>query len=259
MRGDIEESDSQFRAAWLHFAQRLPNGKQADFEGIKAVFCGIPLPFFNVLFLERGLQSEDELARRVRVGTRWADKQGVPWLLCVGNQQLRDLDRAGDVLEASGLYAAMPITGMIADELQPATRKTELELRRVKDAESRRTIVDINSLAYGMPVEERHDLDSERMWDETFFGVVAYADGQPVSGSAAIVIEGSLYVGWVATVPGQRRRGYAETVMRRSLEEAALVHGWRRSVLHATSPGRPVYEKMGYRCAAEYTLYSRHH
>ena len=46
--------------------------------------------------------------------------------------------------------------------------------------------------------------------------------------------------GWVATASAQRRLGLAESVIRRSLDEAKRATGLERIVLHATDKGHPV-------------------
>lgn len=259
MSADVQESDSQFRAAWKYFSDRLPAGKDVHLEGLYAVFGGVPVPFFNVLFVEPDFNSEEQLARRLKDGIAWANNEGVPWLLSIADRAAKKLDRTQDVLAAAGFQSVMPLTGMIADELTPAAKVPEdLEFRLARDTENRRAIVDVNSKAYGMPLE-RSDLDNDRLWDEHSYGVVAYLNGETVSASATLLVDDRLYVAWVATVPEHRRKGYAETAMRRSLEEASKVHGWRRSVLHATPAGRPVYEKMGYRVVEEYMLYGLGH
>ena len=64
-----------------------------------------------------------------------------------------------------------------------------------------------------------------------------------------------LAVALVATAPAQRRRGYAEAVMRRALEVAASTHGDCPTVLHATDAGRPIYARMGYAPISTHTLF----
>jgi predicted GNAT family N-acyltransferase len=44
-----------------------------------------------------------------------------------------------------------------------------------------------------------------------------------------------------------RKVGCAEAVMRKALAEAHRTQGLRRTVLHATAEGYPVYLRMGYR------------
>ena len=58
-----------------------------------------------------------------------------------------------------------------------------------------------------------------------------------------------------ASLPEARRNGYAEAVMRHSLEAAARSSGLSRTVLHATALGYPVYRAMGYRQVAFFHVY----
>jgi predicted acetyltransferase len=68
-----------------------------------------------------------------------------------------------------------------------------------------------------------------------------------------VPLHGVLYVGFVATALVHRRRGLAELVMRRSLEDATRATGITRTVLHATADGYPVYRRMGYRPVDEFS------
>lgn len=75
--------------------------------------------------------------------------------------------------------------------------------------------------------------------------------GEAVSCTGVMMVDGCRYVGFVATLPGHQRKGYADAVMRRALEVAAERHGEAETVLHATAAGRPVYERMGYEVISE--------
>ena len=55
------------------------------------------------------------------------------------------------------------------------------------------------------------------------------------------------YVALVATHPKAQRKGYAEAAMRDVLERSLAAGLDRRTYLHATAAGRPVYERMGYK------------
>ena len=114
--------------------------------------------------------------------------------------------------------------------------------------ETRQAVADINAISYDVPVEWGQEvLLEDAVWNSTVFGCVGYADGKPVSTATTLILEGIRYVGLVATLPEFRRRGYAETAMRHSLERALAVTGIKRTVLHATPMGKPSYERMGYR------------
>jgi predicted acetyltransferase len=84
---------------------------------------------------------------------------------------------------------------------------------------------------------------------------MAIVDGKPVASSATFNVDGRMYVGLVATLPEMQRRGYAEAVMRKSLEECAKETGQTRTILHATDAGRPVYLRMGYHDTSKFVAY----
>jgi GNAT superfamily N-acetyltransferase len=111
-----------------------------------------------------------------------------------------------------------------------------------------------------MPLEWGHEaLDREAIFAEDFWAYVGYRDGKPVSTSTAALIDKRLYVMMVATAVDEQKQGYAEAVMRRSLEEAARATGVGRTVLHASEGGAPLYVSMGYRPVAGFTMYAAEH
>jgi len=59
----------------------------------------------------------------------------------------------------------------------------------------------------------------------------------------------------VATLPEARGRGYGEAVS----WAATLCRPELPATLQASSMGRPVYERMGYRSVADFTLWVRSH
>jgi GNAT superfamily N-acetyltransferase len=67
----------------------------------------------------------------------------------------------------------------------------------------------------------------------------------PMTGMA-IINEGCLFLFLVATAPDARRKGYGEAVVRHALQKAHEATGIRRTVLHATEPGYPIYLRLGY-------------
>jgi predicted acetyltransferase len=80
-----------------------------------------------------------------------------------------------------------------------------------------------------------------------------------VSTATTIVHEGALYLALVATAPDARRNGYAEAVIRHSLQEAHDFTGVNRTILHATKDGFPVYKRIGYQTVANFTWYMPNH
>ena len=105
----------------------------------------------------------------------------------------------------------------------------------------------LNVVGLSCPVADPAELEA--------FAYVGYKNGRAVTTAATYVEDNSLYVGWVATLPKARRNGYAEAVMRHSLEEAAWSTGLSRTVLHATELGYPIYRAMGFRQVAFFHVY----
>jgi ribosomal protein S18 acetylase RimI-like enzyme len=160
------------------------------------------------------------------------------------------------IFREHGLELGFTLCGMFADHLLPSRRTPpELEYRRVVSLETRSAFADLNAIGYNSPLEfgrEVSDLDG--FWDEAF-AYVGYKNGRAVTTAATYLEDIRLYVGWVATLPEARRNGYAEAVMRHSLEEAAWSSDLSRTVLHATELGYPIYRAMGYRQVAFFRVY----
>ena len=99
-----------------------------------------------------------------------------------------------------------------------------------------------------MPEETSPSLIKEEMfWHGHAYGFVAYKGDKPVSTATAIINEGRLFLFMVATMPEARRKGYGEAVVRHALQTAHEATGIRRTVLHATEAGYPLYLRLGYR------------
>ena len=92
------------------------------------------------------------------------------------------------------------------------------------------------------------------LWHADSFGYVGYADGKAVTAAAAFPVRGTMYIALVATVPESHGKGYAEAVMRHTIEQARGAMGPSRMTLHASDMGRPVYQAMGFEAGARVML-----
>jgi GNAT superfamily N-acetyltransferase len=151
---------------------------------------------------------------------------------------------------------------MVKEDLPPETSQSDtppppgLVYRRVRDQELRRAMADITAISYGVSIEMgREAVDRESIWDDACFGYVGFEDGSPVTTAAAYVLPECLYVALVGTAPEARKRGYAQSITAHALREAAASSGLRRSILHATSMARSVYERLGFRPVVDFSLH----
>jgi ribosomal protein S18 acetylase RimI-like enzyme len=245
--------------AHCSFARRFPGAALEELPGLTVALSGTSFAFLNLIAVSSPVRDAADLAERCRLAAERGKQAGVPFLLAVCEPWTGDPEAAREIVASAGFKPVLVNTGMVTDELLPPRRPfpTGLEIRRVNDEATRNAISDLNCMSYALPLElGRTTVAQECFWDDSYYAYVGFVDGEPVSCTMSAPVDGRLYVSWVATHPERRQKGYAEAVMRRSLEEAAAATGLRRTVLHATEMGFPVYKAMGYRTIAKFNWYS---
>jgi len=256
MNDDVDFSISQFGDAWRLMCGASPGHVIERKKDVDYVFSGLPIPFFNVALVTAREVSRDALGTLGRDAAKWSAGTAVPWMLIVTHEALAPGVDAASVLETSGLIPLIPMTGMRARQLAPSTRAANgLALEVSADDVSCEAIFDVNSAAYGMPLDACKPTYGKRSFWASHVPAIGRVDGMPVASAAVFMVAGYRYVALVATLPDRQRRGYAEAVMRHALEVAAANHGDRPTTLHATDAGRPVYERMGYEPIATNTAF----
>lgn len=249
---EIVESNNQFISLARFCASDKPKADLYDRDGIAMCWAGSQLIFFNTCFLTEHVTDVGELKRQLHAVAEYMRAKPEPGLFFICDDFLSDevQQQLQAAIADAGLVHAMDTIGMVGDVLsfdQPV-ECPGLQVERVKDAEALRAFADINSDAYGLPLElMRGGLEGSVLWTEHAYCYVGYHDGKAVSTTAVIESDGHLYVALVATRPDAQRRGFGDATMRRALEVALEVTGLHRTSLHATQAGFPVYAKMGYR------------
>lgn len=261
---EVTESTTQFLYAWRAITAAFEGVHHGALPGVDVVWANVPLFFYNALFLANPVSDAPDLQARTARVIEYLDSQPHPGMFVVCQELLPpELElNAGDVLAAAGFAPAVVMTGMAAQQLLPPVRPLPaLEFRRVGvDQQTLIDLYDLNAQAYGLPVEMcRASTGPLLGWGENAFGYVGYVQDQPVTSAATLIVDRRLYVALVATLKEAQRRGYAEAVMRHSLEQAGRAAGLTRTVLHASQEGFPVYVRMGYHATAKFTAYMRQH
>ncbi len=257
---EIEASNRQLIGAWSQFARSFPDGRVLEFPGLIIAFAHARINFFNAAFLWQPVDSLADLERRLRAARDYGNASGLAWFLAICDDWIPPglRDEAGRLIETIGFRSGDAWTGMVADSLTPPALATPgLSFCPVADAATRRAVSDINCLCYDAPLQwGREAMDREFFWPPTTFGSVAYLAREAVATATTLVVDDSLYVALVATAPEYRRRGYAEAVMRDSLERARAASGITHMALHATAPGFPLYRRMGFRPVTAFSMYA---
>jgi GNAT superfamily N-acetyltransferase len=138
----------------------------------------------------------------------------------------------------------------------PPPAHPALRFARVTTDEALQAYADINARAYEFPLEAgRAGLAGSALWKGVVHAYLGYEDGVPVSAAATVANDGCLFLALVATVPSAQRKGYGEATVRKALYEGHHATGLKRTVLHGTDAGFPVYERVGYRTVATIDAY----
>ena len=256
IRDPVELSIRQFIDAWQVICAKSPSSAVVAADGVQYVFSGIPIAFFNIALPTGRDITADTLRTHARAACEFASRHNVPWFFVVTQEGLAPGTDAAAVLDSCGLAPIMPLTGMLAERVAPATTvPAGLELTVADDDDGFSAVIDVNAIAYDMELDASKPLIGRRAFWTDHVAVLGTTGGKPASSAAVLMVDGRRYVALVATDPGQQRRGYAEAAMRRALEHAAALHGERPTVLHATAAGRPIYARMGYETIANHSVF----
>jgi GNAT superfamily N-acetyltransferase len=258
-QAEILESHRQFLAAWGFFAQHSRKGERVDLPEVHIASANVAWPIVNAAFLPAPVETEQALERAAAAAAHYFNSRGLAWMFAVCEDWLSPAlrARAGALLAPHGLKPGMEVTGMVTEHLvEPVRPLPPLDFRQATDEQGRHHIADINARSYDAPRElGREALGVPAYYAGKALGFVGHLQGEPTSCATVVPLDGVAYVAWVATQPEYRKQGCAEAVMRHGLAEAHRTWGVRRTVLHATAAGYPVYLRMGYRPVTRFHLY----
>ncbi|MGJ6960563.1 GNAT family N-acetyltransferase [Streptosporangium sp. G11] len=249
---DSIESMEQLAVAWRAFVQdRDPDADVRDLPGIAIRWADHRFTFWNCVTLTDTGADAVLLERRLHEAVDIMRSKTHPGLLWLFEDLVDDNARAAlpAAAERAGLEYAFSGTGMAGDLLPiPEPAHPDLTFVRVTTDEQLCSFADLNSRAYGFPLEDGRDgLVGSTLWTSKVYAYLGMRDDVPVTCAATVEAEGRLFVALVATDPEWQRRGYAEAVTRKALYEGAQATGLTRATLHATIAGAPVYPRIGFK------------
>jgi GNAT superfamily N-acetyltransferase len=255
---EVSESLDQ----WVRFCSTSPKpsleGEVIQEQGLTITCCRTLWPMGNMAIFTAPVESHADLTHRVGIGHEDLVARGCSGVFFVADHLVESLQSAvPDVFARYGYAPEIKVMGMAANALVPPQRPMPaLQYQTVGDPSSRRTIAELNAIAYEVPLEWGADFDERcDVWNHGAFGVIGYLDKRPAACSVTVPLNGRLYVAFVATAREFRRMGCAEAVMRRCLDEAAGATGLVRTILHASPMGHPLYTQMGYHDTMPFTVY----
>jgi GNAT superfamily N-acetyltransferase len=255
---EVAESLRQFITVWKRIGKPFAGVDQIDRPGLAITWPDIPFLFYNALFLTEQLTGRETLQSRVQEAAAYmrVRSNGGLFVVCLDNLHGAAKESLPAILDQKNfVLPAIPLTGMAGDILpidapgHPALRFEPV----VAGTPTLQDLAQLNCVAYDLPDETSRCLvDEHTFWREDTYGFVAYEANKPVSTTTAIIHEDCLYLLLVATAPEARRKGYGEAVLRHALQTAHAATGIRRTVLHATEAGYPLYLRVGYNSTAKF-------
>ncbi|MEU9789061.1 GNAT family N-acetyltransferase [Streptomyces sparsogenes] len=251
-RAESVESVEQLAAVWRAMVLDRDAGADVrDLPGIAVRWADCRFAFWNCVTLTDVGAEADLLGQRLGQAADIMRSKGHPGFLWLFEDLLADGAHSAleTAAERAGLQYAFPGTGMAGDLLPiPEPVHPDLTFVRVTTDEHLRAYADLNSRAYGFPLEDGRDgLAGSTLWKNEVHAYLGMRGDVPVACAGAVEAEGRLFVALVATDPEWQRRGYGEAVTRKALYEGARATGLTRATLHATAAGAPVYPRIGFR------------
>lgn len=235
---------------WLRITFAQPAGAEIQIdEGVGLFSTGLDNPFFNQIVTDDGAtptalaRAIAEMRSRVRrhyvVLRRGADDHLAPGMSDLG------MAREDAILPGMSLH---PI---------PAGRPGPpgFEVRVIRDDSGLEDHMAVAAEGFEMARPMVDEFIGPRLWEAPGCTVyVGYADGAPVTAGFTVRSGRTIGVYTIATVLSARGRGYGEAMTRRIVADGAAA-GCDVAVLQASSMGRPIYERIGFRLVQEYDVY----
>jgi GNAT superfamily N-acetyltransferase len=256
---DYRIVERNLRAAMSCFARSKPDGESVALPGLQLVYSGIPHAVFNAAMLTEPILAISDLRRRLDRAQDHYRRRGQAWSLWLCEEWI-DPDLRSSAInlihDFDLLYSSSP-PGMLAPQLKPAQRALpKFDVLPIDNTTARLDFCHVMSVAFEGPFPVLLDAYQEdAFWQADFIGWIGYRDGQAVTTACTVTAAGAVGVYAVATVPSQQGKGFGEAIVRHAVEQAQQRYGVEPTVLQSSLAGLPLYRRLGYRPAADFTIY----
>jgi GNAT superfamily N-acetyltransferase len=226
--------------------------------GVVTIVSDIPFDWFNQVLVEKPDASAADLEAEVEAGLGHAGfvvrlRDGVD------DRFIPTLTRAG--LVAAGGATATP--GMVLFPIDRAAiagvtapgRPPGFEIREVRDARGIDEHREVVTEGFGSRPEVAFGTTCAGLLDRPECVVyVGYAGDTPVASGLGWRTGRTIGVYAIATIAIARRRGYGAAMTARVVADG-LAAGCDVAILQASEPGRPIYERLGFRVYVRYSAW----
>ena len=241
------------------FGRARQDAEIRDLDGVTLIFCGLNYAAFNAALLTRPVEDGTALAHTIRTSSAHFESKRLRWTYWLCDDFLNPTlaRQAPHIFSRHGLRQLTRAPGMFTERFySPARQLPPVEVRVVEDKAARATFAEIMSITFDIPHSVSSAVyGSERGWTGGFKGYIGYVNGKAVTTAATMITGDVIGLYSVATLPHNRRMGFAEAIVRAVVEEARARAGVQRTVLQSTASGLSLYEQMGYRTLTNFDVY----
>ncbi len=240
------------------FGAARPETQELSADGLVRIAVGPAAPLFNCAIVTAGVETTERLESHLRAAQGFFGAAPYCLWLCEGLLSPPVRRMATALCQRHGLSAMTRPPGMIAREFAAPVRTLPgVKIRRVSDPASRQSFLHIMSASFDGPLSQLRAVYGEaRLWETAMTGYLASLDGLDVAAGAVVAGHGALGIYAVGTLPGFRRRGYAEALMRHAVAEAAHTHGPLPIVLQSSAAALRLYRRLGFDTVTHFSVYS---
>lgn len=272
----VRTIQANLREALRFFGEATPTGEVCAVADSLAIYSGLDYGVFNIALMD--LPPQEALDSSVDAEFAWADQltpaelrrrleacstffrtRSRRWSSWICETPLNRATQKGldGLLGEFGLRKISTAPGMVTEQVLPPTRTLPaIECHPVDSKKLRETFGGIAAVAFDLPMRVVQAVYyPERAWNGLYRGFVGTVNGEPVSVVAIVANQESLGVYSLATLPGFRRKGYGEALMRAALALEQERTGLSQVVLQSTDAGHRLYVRMGFETVARFSVY----
>lgn len=244
VRDAVDDLNTNLEGAFIGLADHGSTGRVRSFGALTAVSTGIPLSYFNRVFVFES-PDRDDLERALS----WMGDQ--PYLVTVAEPALESTQRIEIASKLTPTENSEP--GMMLRSLEEIPRlDPTVEITAATQPTDVETIAAITVANTDLAIDTARRIVPESMLtDESFQPYLARVDGQPVGRGLLFQHRDVAGVYNIGVIEEFRRRGIGEAltwaVLRAGRDDGAAV-----GVLQSSRMGYSLYERMGFETVVEY-------
>lgn len=237
---------------WLRVTVRqVPDGVLHEASGVGTYLTGAPARLFNQIVPIDDSATDGAVADAVDRARRRGDR------FCVVLRDRID-DRLRNGLLDLGLTAGgSSLPGMALDPI-PGTGPPPpdgLDIGLIHDDAGLDEHALVASAAFGVPEPVGRLVTGRRLWERPGCAVyLGSADGRPVTTGFTVRTGRTIGLYAIATLAEARGRGFGTAMTWRAIADGRAA-GCDVAVLQASTMGRPIYERLGFRLVTERTAF----